>query len=149
MSDGREDEMRELAVNLEMQKAQMEKLLRQVDLIRSYLEENLRAKETMTRFKDCNDGAEMLIPIGANIFLFCRAGDRTKVVRGAGADIALESPMDEAIQKLDERTTELREAEANLGKMQVDLERKMADVSKKLQSAYAEARREGGQGRAG
>jgi prefoldin alpha subunit len=128
MIDKTEAELREMAENFELQKAQLENVMRQEDLLRMSLEEHLRAKETMVRVKECRDDSEVLIPIGANIFLSGKLGDKNKVVVGIGSETAMEGSIDEALERLEERTKRLSDAKEKLSKGREELNNKVVEL---------------------
>jgi len=140
MTNKKEMELRELASSFEVHKAQLEQLARQEDVLRMTLEDHLRASETMKRFADCKVDSELLIPVGANVFLYGKIGDNKKVITGVGADVAVEGTIEEAMEKLDVKIKELRDAEAKLTKKREELNEKVLQISNELQQAYEESR---------
>jgi prefoldin alpha subunit len=135
-----EEELRELAANFELYRNQLEQTVRQEETVRASLEENLRTKETLNRLRQCSEDAETLIPIGANVFVYCKLGDREKVLVGIGAEVAVENSIDEALERLEERIKELTDAKEQIDKKVTELDSKVTEVSTKLQQAYEESR---------
>ena len=64
-----ETELRRAVSVLDQYRAQLETFQRQQEVLTLSLEELMRAKETMTRYKKAGKGAEVLFPVGANAFL--------------------------------------------------------------------------------
>lgn len=135
-----EEELRELAANFELYRNQLEQTIRQEEAVRASLEENLRTKETLNRFRECSDGTETLIPIGANVFVYSKLGSRDKVLVGIGADVAVENSIDEALERIELRVKELTEAKEKIDKKVSELDSMVSEVSTKLQQAYEESR---------
>lgn len=140
MMNKKEMELRELASSFEVHKAQLEQLARQEDVLRMTLEDHLRASETMKRFADCKVDSELLIPVGANVFLYGKVGDNSKAITGVGADVAVEGTIEDALQKLDLKIKELRDAEAKLTQKRDELNDKVLQISNELQAAYDASR---------
>ncbi|MCK5547888.1 MAG: prefoldin subunit alpha [Thermoplasmata archaeon] len=139
MTEDKDKELRELAASFEQNRAQLETIIRQEEMLRMSLEDYMRAKETMTRLKDCKDDSELLIPIGANNFVFARLGDKRKVIQSAGSDIAVEGTVDEAMERVESRITEISKARDQVGQKHAELESVVQQASIKLQKAYEEA----------
>jgi prefoldin alpha subunit len=135
-----EQELKELAANFELYRNQLEQMVRQEEAVRASLEENLRTKETLNRFRECSENAETLIPIGSNVFVHCKLGDRENVLVGIGADVAVENSIDEALERIEERIKELTDAKEKIDRNVTELDRKVTEVSTKLQQAYEESR---------
>jgi len=77
VSLGESDLRRGIAV-LDQYREQIEALAQQQDLVRISLEEHLRAKETLTQYRQAGRGAEVLVPIGANSFVAAESKDVDK-----------------------------------------------------------------------
>jgi prefoldin alpha subunit len=135
-----EEELRELATNFEMYRNQLEQTIRQEEAVRASLEENMRTRETLNRFRDCSDGTETLIPIGSNVFVHSKLCSRDKVLVGIGADVAVENSIDEALERIELRVKELNEAKEKIDKRVAELEGTVNELSTKLQQAYEASR---------
>lgn len=132
-------ELRRAVANLELVRAQMENLGRQEELLRVTLEEIARARETLTRTKDAGEGAELLMPIGANSFVFGTLRDTGRVIVGIGSDVAIEMGTGEAIERLDSRVKAIEEAERGLAARMQELAVAEQESAGKVQELYARA----------
>jgi prefoldin alpha subunit len=139
MKSQKDEDLRELASSFELHRNQLEQLMRQEEVVRISLEENMKAKETMIRFRESKLDAEILIPIGANIFLYGKLGNRDKVIVGIGSDVAVEDTIDEALKKVEERIDELSDARDKIVQKQSELNTKINEISAKIQQAYEES----------
>lgn len=135
-SDG---ELRRAAANLELVRAQMENLGRQEELLRLTLEEIGRARETLARTQDSKKGAELLMPVGANSFVFGSLRDAGRVIVGIGSDVAIELPTGEAIGRLDARVKAIEEAERGLAARMQELAVAEEESATKVQELYSKA----------
>jgi prefoldin alpha subunit len=77
-----------------------------------------------------------LIPIGGNSFLFAKALAPDTAIVGIGADLAVETSMEEALIKMDERINEIEEAMKSLNERYKVVADKAAELTAKIQSAY-------------
>jgi len=127
-----EEEFRRAVAEAEILKARLETLLKQQELVGLTLEESLRSKETLTRYREAGPGEELLVPIGANSFLFARVGDPQKAIVGIGSDIAVEDSAQNAIDRLTRQIEELKGAleaiQAKAGELDGALQRQNAKV---------------------
>jgi prefoldin alpha subunit len=135
-------ELRRAAANLEIVRAQMENLGRQEELLRITLEEISRARETLVRAKASSAGAELLMPIGANSFVFGTLRDADRVIVGIGTDVAIELPTDEAVTRLDARVKAIEEAERGLASRMQELSIAEEESAAKVQELYTKAQGE-------
>ena len=131
-----EQELSQSLRTLEDYKAQMESFDQQFGFLSSTMKEHTQAKETMEGYKDLKEGQETLIPIGAGSFLFTKVSDPTRAMVGMGAEMVVETAIDEAISKMDERIAEIEDAMKKVTEKYQDIAQKSADLSAKVQSAY-------------
>jgi prefoldin alpha subunit len=131
-----EEELSQALRTLENYKTQMESFDQQFGFLSSTMKEHTQAKETMEGYKDLKEGQETLIPIGAGSFLFAKVSDPTKAMVGMGAEMVVETKIDEAITKIDERIAEIEDAMKKVTEKYQDIAQKSADLSAKVQHAY-------------
>ena len=132
-------ELRRAVANLELVRAQIENLGRQEELLRITLEEISRARETLVRAKDSGEGADLLMPIGANSFVFGALRDPRRVIVGIGSDVAIELETDDAITRLEVRVKAIEEAERGLAARMQELSIAEEESGAKVQELYAKA----------
>ena len=132
-------ELRRAVANLELVRAQIENLGRQEELLRITLEEISRARETLVRAKDSGDGADLLMPIGSNSFVFGALRDPRRVIVGIGSDVAIELETDDAIARLEARVKAIEEAERGLAARMQELSIAEEESGAKVQELYAKA----------
>lgn len=135
-------DLRQSLASLETARAQLEALARQEELLRVSLEEYARARETMARYQETPSGTEILVPIGANSFLFAHVAEAERCIVGIGSDVALEDTMDRAIERLDHRMKQLQNVQENLIKRIGEVDGRVNEYSLAVQQAYAQAQGE-------
>jgi prefoldin alpha subunit len=130
-----EAELRRAVAVLDQTRAQLESLQRQQEVLSLSLEELLRAKETITRYAQAGKGAEVLVPVGANAFLFGRVGDPDHAIVGIGSDLLVQEPIPRAIERLNARITGLQEATGGLAQRVAEFDARVAAQEEFVQGA--------------
>jgi prefoldin alpha subunit len=138
-----EEEFRAAAGALELGRAQLEAMARQEELLRLSLEEYLRARETMVRFRDAGVGTEILVPIGANSFLFGTVKETGKCIVGVGSSVAFEEPVGKAVERLEARIKQMTEVQEALAARIQEMEEKVQQYSLVVQQEYEKLQRGG------
>lgn len=146
MSASESDLRRGLAV-LDQYREQLEALAQQQEIIRVSLEEHMRAKETLLRYKEAGKGAEVLVPVGANAFLVAEVKDADKAFVGVGSDVILFDDIPKQVERLDARIKSISEAMASIGQRLAELQQRAESQGAAVQSLYD--RLQGGAGAGG
>ncbi len=131
-----ESELRQAVAALETSRAQLDALTRQEELLRISLDEYMRARETMARYTEAPVGTQILVPIGANSFLYATVADVDSCIVGIGSEVALEDTMERAIQRLDHRIKELQDVQENLLKRVAELQNRVNQYAAVVQRIY-------------
>ncbi|MBI4416795.1 MAG: prefoldin subunit alpha [Euryarchaeota archaeon] len=134
-----EAELRRAVASLELIRAQMDALARQEDLLRVTLEEIVRARESLTRLQQGGVGAELLMPIGANSFVYGTLKNAERVIVGIGSDVAVELEIPAAVERLDERMKAIEDVERGLAGRMAELEVAAQEHNARVQELYAKA----------
>ena len=131
-----EKELQQSLKNLELYKVQMESLDQQYEFMAHTIQEITKAKETMEEYREIEEGSEMLTPVGGSSYLFTKASSTDKAIVGIGAEIAVETKIDDAIARLEERTKEVEEAMKSLKKRYSEVANIASELATTIQSAY-------------
>ena len=135
-----EEELASDIRTLESYKAQLDGFDQQFEFLAMTIKEHTRAKETMEGYKDLKEGRETLIPIGAGSYLFAKVATSDKAVVGIGADIVVETEIEDAIKKLEERIVEVEAAAKGLTEKYKEVTHLATELSAKIQSTYQQGR---------
>ncbi len=103
-------DLRQAMLVLESYKEQLEVMRQQINLVQSSLEESTRARETLKVFKDAKEGEEILIPIGASVFVNAKITNSDKAIVGVGNKLSVTKDLPEAADYMNSITIELQEA---------------------------------------
>lgn len=133
------EDLQRAVAEYERQRGELDALARQDELLKLSLEEYMRAKETMTRYQKGGKGAEILVPIGANSFLFAEIRDPEKAVVGVGSDLNVVESMDDAIKRLEGRIEDLNAAEKGIAERIVEVSEKVRENSEIVKELYGKA----------
>lgn len=133
------DELQSAVAEYEALRAQLEALAQQNELLRMSLEEHVRAKETMTRFQKGGEGAEILVPVGANSFLFAQIKDPDKAIIGIGSDLTVEEDMNTAVKRLEGQIEEIESTLKALAERMVEFSQKVEEKSGLVRELYGQA----------
>lgn len=135
MSAGETELRRGLAV-LDQYREQLEALAQQQEIIRVSLEEHMRAKETLLRYKEAGKGAEVLVPVGANSFLVAEVKDAAKAFVSIGSDLIVFDDIPKQVERIDARIKSISEAMGAVGARLAELQQRAESQGAAMQSLY-------------
>jgi prefoldin alpha subunit len=138
-----EQEIRQALATLDMYKAQAESLAEQQQIVSFSLEEYSRARETLGKWKDAAEGAELLVPVGGNSFVHAKVANNQKALVGIGSGVTVERSLDEAIKTLETRINELAEASKKLTESLTMLEARSSQLTQVVQAEYERLQSQG------
>jgi len=135
VSAGESDLRRGIAV-LDQYREQIEALAQQQEIIRISLEEHMRARETITRYREAGRGAEVLVPIGANSFLVGESKDVDKAFVSIGSDLLVYDDTEKQIERLDARIKSITDAANAIGQRLGEMQRRGEAHGAAVQDLY-------------
>jgi len=128
--------MKQALSTLELYRAQAESLAEQQQLIQMSLDEHTRARETLTRWKNAEPGAEILVPVGGNSFVFAQVAVNDKALVGVGSGVTIERPLGEAVTTIEARISEMVEASKKIAENLGVLESRSSNLTQMVQAEY-------------
>lgn len=131
-----EEELRSAVATLDLARAQLDGLAKQGELLRMTLEEHMRAKETISRFNETKTGEKLLVPVGADCFVFAAVENNEDVIVGLGSDVMITDTTGDAITKLDKRIKQMNGSEEELAKRMGELDGEIARLTEIVQAEY-------------
>ena len=135
-----EEDLRSAVATLDLARAQLDGLAKQGELLRMALEEHMRAKETISRFNKTKTGERLLVPVGADCFVFAAVENKEDVIVGLGSDVMIMDTTEGAKGRLDKRIKQMTDNEKELAKRMAELDGEVARLTEKVQSEYDEYR---------
>ncbi|RLE96867.1 MAG: prefoldin subunit alpha [Thermoprotei archaeon] len=87
----------------------VEEVRRRIELLNATLNEVVSAKSALEELEIVEEGEELLVPIGAGVYVRTRISGKNEVLVTIGANILVEKSIEEARKYLDEREQKLRD----------------------------------------
>lgn len=131
-----ESDLRENMMRLETAKAQLEGLSKQQELIQLAIEEHVKARETVKSLAKSSAGEELMIPVGADSYIYAKATEKKEVVIGVGSGVSIQRNAEEAEKILDTRVEELAQAFQKVAEMAAQTEGAIQELSERIQQQY-------------
>jgi len=131
-----EDEIKQALAALDLYRAQAETLAEQQQIVQMSLEEYVRARETLDKWKAAKHGAEILVPIGGNSFVYAKVGNSEKALVGIGTGLTVERSTDEAIKTLDARLAEMTDGLKKISEGRAIVESRAQQLTQMVQAEY-------------
>jgi prefoldin alpha subunit len=131
-----ESELRRGIAVLDQFREQIEALAQQQEIIRISLEEHLRARETLTRYREAGREAEVLVPIGANSFLVAESKDVDRAFVSIGSDLLVYDDIPKQIERLDARIKSITDAANAIGGRLAEMQRRAEAQGAAVQDLY-------------
>lgn len=129
-------DLRQAMMVLESYKEQLEVLRQQIELVQFSIEESARARETLKMLKDAKEGDEILIPIGASVFVNAKVTDSDKAIIGVGNKISVTKDLPDAADYMNSITIELQEALKKVSSTYSDIQTKTNNLSAAINAEY-------------
>lgn len=129
-------DLRQAMMVLESYNEQLEVLRQQIELVQYSLEESVRARETLRVFKDAKEGEEILIPIGASVFVNAKVTNSDKAIIGVGNKISITKDIPGAADYMNSISIELQEALKKVSSAYSELQIKTNKLSAAINAEY-------------
>lgn len=113
----------------------LEDVRRRVDILNTTLAEISAAKSALEEVSSLSEGEELLVPVGAGVFVRAKLAGKDKVLVTLGANIMVEKALEDTRKYLEEREQKVRDA---LQKSVADyqaLVSRLRDIEQRLRSA--------------
>ncbi|HDP97278.1 MAG TPA: prefoldin subunit alpha [Euryarchaeota archaeon] len=131
-----EQQLKQTVSALDLRRAQLENLSQQQELIRGSIDEHLRAKETLENYLKINKEDELLVPVGAGVFIKTRTGDQKEAMSGIGSGIVVEQDIQEIVKHLDEQLEQLRRSAQELAAQAEKISGAVEELTRSAQQQY-------------
>lgn len=117
-------------------RARVETMTRQVQIIRTSLDEVSIALNAVKAFKDAKVGDRIMVPVGASCFIPVQVTEDRSVITGVGSGVSLQKTSDEAIEYLESNAYELNEALKKSTATLDELQKNLSVMNDTVQSEY-------------
>jgi prefoldin alpha subunit len=129
-------DLRQAMQVFESYKEQLEVLRQQIELVRSSLEESTRARDTLKVLKDAKEGDEILIPIGASVFVNAKVTNSNEAIVGIGNKISVTQDIPDAADYMSSITIELQEALKTVSNTYTEVQTSANNLSAAINAKY-------------
>ena len=119
---------------LEVLKAQIENIQKQMDVLQVSIQEHERAIETLQGYMEI-DREEVLVPIGAGVFISVSISEKKGLI-SIGNQIFTQLPIEKIIEKLESRKKDMEELLKKLSEDSYKLQQNYAALSAKVEEDY-------------
>jgi prefoldin alpha subunit len=138
-----EEALNENIAMMDLAKAQMEGLARQQELLQLAIEEHSRAKETIEHLAKRGPGEDILVPVGADSFIYADVSDTRDAIVGVGSGVAIRRAPEDAAKILQAKMEDLSEALHKVTEKASELDGVIQQLSQKIQEQYESLRAAG------
>lgn len=133
-----EEEFQRYATLVEYYKEQLQSLEQQFSYLQAAVMDYNKAKITIEKIGESDEGTELLIPMGGGTFSFAKAKNTKKILTEIGAGIVVEKKPEDALKILDKRIEELEKNQETISNMSQNIQQQLQEVSTKAQRLLAE-----------
>jgi len=128
--------LEQMVVQLNQHQTQVDMLRTNLETIEAQMNQLAITGVTLDGVSKSNEGQEILIPIGSNSFVFAKIQNLQKVLIGIGSDVAVESSIEEAQERLGQQMRELREVAETLQNQYRSSLQKVEVLRAQVQESY-------------
>ncbi len=126
----------QMVQELNQQQANADLLRTNLEAIEAQINQITVTGVTLDGLSKSEEGHEMLVPVGSNSFVFAKIQDVQKVILGIGSDVAIETSIEKAQERLGERMKELREISVTLQNQLRSTLQKIEELRANVQEIY-------------
>ncbi|MEM4679681.1 MAG: prefoldin subunit alpha [Thermofilaceae archaeon] len=87
-----------------------EEMRKRIELLNASINEVAAARRALEETQNLNEGDELLVPLGAGVFVRVKLANKSSVVVTIGANIMIEKNVDEALKIVGSREQQIRDA---------------------------------------
>ncbi len=132
-----DNELRQALAVMDAYKARVDALSQQVQVLRMSLEEINVSLQALKAFKDCKDGDEIMVPVGASCFIPVKVTGNRTVITGIGSGISIQKTSEEGLEYLEVNSAEVSEALKKSVDALNEAQQNLSAMSEAVQQEYA------------
>lgn len=149
MQGGGDEEMQRAYMQGQQLQQELQAIQEQQEQLKGIIQDLDTGRGTVEALQKVDEGEEVLLPVGAGLFVRASLADPDSVVVNVGSDVHVESPLEEALEHLDERSQNLEDVKETLQEESQKLQEELQELSGRLQGLQGGGqprRQPGGQG---
>jgi len=142
-----EAEVQSLVLRLRQYQTQAETTSQEMIFVRQAIGEHEKAIETIKQLKHMKAGDEMIVPIGANSYIYVTLGNTDKIIVRIGGGVSAEKDPDSSMEYLKEKKKELENSQREMAGVLQRIEQEAQKIQTRLQEIAAAGSSGAGAGR--
>ncbi len=127
-----ERQVQEELYRLDAYRNQLNAMLQQLQILANSRQDHLRARETLDGMDRLDPSAELLVPVGGEVFVRGSASQGTPVLVGIGSGVVVEMERPKATEVLAQRILQIEQAANDLEGQVRNLEERIQVLSQRL-----------------
>lgn len=125
----KDEEVQAYLIQLEEYEKNMNALAAQHELMKKSLEEHLKVLETLKNFASLDKETEILIPLGAGVFIPGSSKNMDRVIINIGTNIFIEAETSKATEMVEKRANGIKEAIEKILRQMREIEREAGKIT--------------------
>lgn len=136
----RDEELRKLLVETQFLEATAESLQSRINFVNAALADLRIARMSMEGLMKEKKDTQLIVPIGGGSYIKVRLDESDLVIAGIGANVAVEKPLPDALERIKNRIEELEKTARTLREQLTQVALKINDNRTKLRELAGERR---------
>ena len=136
----RDEELRKLLVETQFLEATAESLQSRINFVNAALADLRIARMSMEGLMKEKKDTQLIVPIGGGSYIKVRLDESDLVIAGIGANVAVEKPLPDALERIKNRMEELEKTAKALREQLTQVALKINDNRTKLRELAGERR---------
>lgn len=137
-----DDELRRAMAVLESYEGQIDRLNRQATVLQASMDDLVRARSTLDAVKNSKKNDEILVPIGAAVYVSFKVPDKTKVIVGIGSNVSAEKSVDETMDFIAGAAKEITESLGEVANALSEIEKTASALTEAIRAEYGQRQTE-------
>lgn len=142
MENKRQEELRQISVELRLLEQTAEAMQSRIDMVNAVTTDLTYASMALEGLEKETEDSELLIPIGGNSFVKAMLKSPDKLIVGMGAGVSIEKSLQEAKEIVKKRLENIQKTRQSLEQQLAQVADKIAEGRERFESIVAELRKE-------
>jgi len=123
-------------VALEMQKAYIDSMTRQLELLAGVESEMMAAREAVEAYSGTREGTELMFPVGGGVYIHARAAGTGKVMVSIGSGVSMEEDAGAALERIAGELEKIHREKEELEKNLEMIGQQYENLARKVKAEY-------------
>lgn len=133
MAASSDEEINRLVAEIQLLEATVNALTSRLELTEAALNESRMALETLKAIKGASKGDSILVPIGADSYIFAKIDSTEKVIVGVGANVRVEKNIENSIEMINQRINQLEQIQKALEQQLIQASQRLGEARENLE----------------